>query len=242
MSFAINRRHFLQSLIALGASYALADNASARQVNQVWEAAKADPWHFAVNEWGTITDPHFVESETWADMFWIDTNYMQTPQDVIDEVNACPLLLSHIQDWAQDTLTELYDELDASPGRARRKKVQKIIHAIESDYDCGWEDWVTLEGTPALDHFKREIDNWLNQAVDHRQSEWFPKSYGSQAQAKSFFENLDNRTLDALQVFIVEGEHPGSTYYAAELCQGIEEANAQAEALGLPFRFSRVEA
>ena len=43
--------------------------------------------------------------------------------------------------------------------------------------------------------------------------------------------------LDLLGIVVVEGEHPGSTYYAAELRQPIEAANAAAEALGLPFRF-----
>ena len=36
---------------------------------------------------------------------------------------------------------------------------------------------------------------------------------------------------------MVEGEHPGSTYYAAELRKPVHEANATAEDLGLPFRF-----
>ncbi len=43
--------------------------------------------------------------------------------------------------------------------------------------------------------------------------------------------------LDALGVLIVEGEHPGSSYYAAELRNDIEEANGVAQSLGLPFRF-----
>ena len=36
---------------------------------------------------------------------------------------------------------------------------------------------------------------------------------------------------------IVEGEHPGSTYYAAELRGDIDVANRAAEAAGLRVRF-----
>lgn len=242
MSFQLNRRSFLQTLIALGASYALPENANAEQVDQVWEAAKADPWHFAVNEWGTITDPDVQEGETWGDIFWINTNFLQSSRDLINEIHACPLLLSHFQMLADDALTDLYDELDVQLNRLRRRKLKKIIHAIESDGDYGWQDWITLEGAPGVDRFKLEIENWLKQKADHSQSEWFPSDYGSQGKAKAFFERLDNPTLDALQVVIVEGEHPGSTYYAAELCQSIDEANAEAEALDLPFRFKEVAA
>jgi hypothetical protein len=60
-------------------------------------------------------------------------------------------------------------------------------------------------------------------------------------------------TLNKLDVWIVEGDYPGSTYYAAELGQNladsvnpayalekkIEEANNVAQKLGLSYRFRR---
>ena len=141
---------------------------------------------------------------------------------------------------AIEELNVLYDELDKSLGILGRKQIQKIIHDLESDPDNGWQNWITLQGKPGLDRFKQEIDSWLIEPVDHMQSEWFPLDYGSQGQAKSFFEVLDRGSLEALQVVIVEGEHPGSSYYAAELRQSVDEANAQAELLGFPFRFKKV--
>jgi len=38
-------------------------------------------------------------------------------------------------------------------------------------------------------------------------------------------------------VEIIEGEHPGSSYYAAELRQDVEYANQLARNIGLEFRF-----
>jgi hypothetical protein len=43
--------------------------------------------------------------------------------------------------------------------------------------------------------------------------------------------------MDALGVQIIEGEHPGSTYHAAELRQDIDYANQVARDIGLECRF-----
>jgi hypothetical protein len=50
---------------------------------------------------------------------------------------------------------------------------------------------------------------------------------------------MDYESLLLLGVEVIEGEHPGSTYYAADLRIGIEEANAAAEAARIPARFIR---
>jgi hypothetical protein len=45
--------------------------------------------------------------------------------------------------------------------------------------------------------------------------------------------------LKALGIVVVEGDRPGSSYYAAELRGSIDDANAAAAKLELPFRFRR---
>lgn len=239
MSFTLNRRSFLLALIALGASYALPANATPEQVDEVWEEAQARLWFFEVNEWGTISDPFCTQDETWGDIFSLSTDYLKTPADVVHEVHRCQPLIHHFQGLANDELDELMDELDSEPppGLLRRRHVQKVIKALQSDPDDGWQDWIELEGRAGVARFREAIDDWLDEPADYLQSEWFPLNHGSQGQAKAFFESLDHETLDALRVVIIEGEHPGSTYYAARLRQGIGDANAVAEDLGLPFRF-----
>ena len=239
MSTRLNRRSFLLSLIALGASYVLPANATPTQVEQVWEEAIARPWHFTVNEWGTITDPDFTENESWGDVFSIVTGHLRTPDDVICTVDECQPLINHFQTLAEQELDTLADELEADPPPRllRQRHIRKIVDAIESDPDYGWQNWIELEGKAGVERFRDEIDNWLDEPADYRQSEWFPLNHGSQGQAKAFFEDLDSETLRALRVVIIEGEHPGSTYYTAELRQSIEDANEAVATLGLPFRF-----
>lgn len=55
--------------------------------------------------------------------------------------------------------------------------------------------------------------------------------------AYRFFSSMDYADLKTLGVKLIEGEHPGSTYFAAELGIPIEEANARAEAAGIDIRF-----
>jgi len=43
--------------------------------------------------------------------------------------------------------------------------------------------------------------------------------------------------LEELGIVIVEGCHPGSTYYAAELRNDVDNANITARKLGLKYRF-----
>ena len=52
-----------------------------------------------------------------------------------------------------------------------------------------------------------------------------------------FFESEDSDILDALQIEIIEGDCPGSSYFAAELGLDIETANKVARRLKLNYRF-----
>lgn len=239
MSYQLNRREFLLSLIAIGASFVLPANATPTQVDEVWQKAIDQPWYFTVNDWGTITDPNFVENEQWADIFHFETSCLRKPDDIIDTVNGCQPLINHFQSLATCEAEVLKEELDFDPPPRllRQRHIRTCIQAIETDPDEGWQDWVSLEGNAGLQRFKDEIDNWLIEPADYSQSEWFPINHGSQGQAKAFFEVMEHDIREALCVVIVEGDHPGSSYYAAELRQDIEDANSAAEELGLPFRF-----
>jgi len=85
-------------------------------------------------------------------------------------------------------------------------------------------------------------ETWLQKELNWRDGDYFPSQYSSVAVAKEYFEALDYETLNALGVDIIEGEHPGSTYYAAELRQDIDHANQVARDMGLDFRFRSLTA
>lgn len=244
MTLDINRRTFLQALIAAGASYTLPAKATKAQVDKVWAVAQASPWFFDVNDHGTLVDADIPEPQVWADVFDITTTETNSIKNLIREIHACPPLSSYMDqalDKKIESLEEDFDDEDPEPSK-KQKAFQKKIAALKEfrdEYEEPWIDWIELEGKSGIAKFNELIDDWLSEPIDWMQSEWFPVRSGPQGVALGFFQDQPCDLLDALGVVIVEGEHPGSTYYAAELRQGIDVANRKAEALGLPFRFRK---
>jgi hypothetical protein len=115
------------------------------------------------------------------------------------------------------------------------------LKSVLEDEDFGWKEWIRLEGESRLGWFITYIDQtWLQEELNWHDVDYFPNHYSGVAVAKQFFEELDGDTLDALGVDIIEGEHPGSTYYAAELRQDIDHANQVARDMSWDCRFSKV--
>jgi len=136
--------------------------------------------------------------------------------------------LGDVQDLLED------DDLDG----AERVRLVKLVAALE-DKGEGWADWIRLEGVAGLPNFMDEAQTWLASDIEWGDYEWFPKYTGAQGHAMEFFESLPFETLKAIGVVIVEVDHPGSTYYAAELSTSIELANVRVAELELPFRFKK---
>jgi hypothetical protein len=210
----VNRRQFLQALAALGASISIPvalESANAAQVDEAWARALADPWFFEVNEYGTISDPSVPEPKTRADVFDISEGRPRDPEHLIDEVESVGPLLSAFQSRFEE------DECD--------------------DTDEAWKEMVRRDGKAGIDRHWKFIDRWLAEPIDWDEFEWFSSCWSGQGQALAFFHGVDSGAMGDMGVVIVEGEHPGSSYYAAELRNELADANAAAERLGLPFRF-----
>ncbi len=237
---SVNRRQFLGNLIALGASVALPvpiAQATDEQVSEVWTRLQQAPWYFEVSEFGTIVDPSFAEPQVRRDVFRVSTDWIATPQELILEVDGCIPLCVRFQELAVQAVEDIRDRLYNEELDDRTLSRLERLEAVFSDEHDGWRAWVRREGRRDLPKLLKAVEDWLDEPIEWDESDWFPYGWGDQGHALSFFEALDGETLDALGVEIVMGEHPGSTYYAAELPGSIEEANAAAEGLGLPFRF-----
>lgn len=141
------------------------------------------------------------------------------------------------------------------------QSVREVMYFV----DEGWRtkavvaqayfDKEQIEGDP-VDFDEDVLRNWLeanpeNIAFAHeRLREWLAETrldyedYDAaellgndpQSAAMRFWRDGD-LDPDDFGIVVVEGEHPGSSYYAAELRDSIEYANAQAEKLGAAVRF-----
>ena len=112
MTFEINRRAFLQALIAAGASYTLPVKATKAQVDKVWAAAQANPWFFDVNDHGTLVDADIPEPKVWADVFDITTSESNDIESLIREIQSCPPLSSYMDRVLENEIESLEEELD----------------------------------------------------------------------------------------------------------------------------------
>lgn len=237
----ITRRGFLAGLLAVGATIALpvpVAQATPAQVDEAWKKLLKDPWYFEVSEWGTIVEADADEPKYKRDVFDIDFGPNPTPELLVQEVDGCYPLTSHFEQLAIAELEDVQSMLEDSDDltRAERKRLQRLAAVLGEDGE-GWSEWVLMEGQAGLPRFVEEAQEWLSRPFDSNDLEWAPRNWGAQGQALAFFESLPRKTLKALGVVIIEGEHPGSSYYAAELRQPIEDANEVAEELELPFRF-----
>lgn len=244
MTLEINRRSFLQALIAAGASFALPAKATKTQIDQVWSEAQANPWFFEVNEHGTLVDADIAEPQVWAEVFDITTSETSSVDSLISEIQACPPLASFMDRALNEEIERLEENFDDEEKElsTEQKALQKKIATLKEyreEYEEPWPDWIELEGKSGIAKFNELIEDWLTDPIDWEQSEWFSVRAGAQGAAFGFFQDQPYELLDKIGVVVVEGEHPGSTYYAAELRQDIEKANATAQELGLPFRFKR---
>lgn len=72
---------------------------------------------------------------------------------------------------------------------------------------------------------KESSINWLREDPDFDEGDDFAMPANAQDAALKHFQNVDFETRKLLHIVIVEGEHPGSSYYAAELRCDLDEAN-----------------
>lgn len=111
------------------------------------------------------------------------------------------------------------------------------------------EEWDTAMATDFIDNLPedkradltRELQRWFEQKPDfeERDSNDIVRPMDGRQLAFRLFWDFDPEILDALEIYVVEGDSPGSTYYAAEMHGDVDEANRIARELEMPWRFRR---
>ncbi len=261
----IDRRKFLAGLAAAGLAPALPDGletAPEADVSQQWLVQNETPIVFEVEDYGAIASPNVKEPKCNRDIFDdVTTSYIKTIEDIIYEIESCYALREHFRWLAyrrQDELGSELDELDhqlqslEAEGNERpvedmlalserRDRVQLQLEQFDNfNEDDNWKALITGEGEANVQTFVKEIEKWLaeepdwNLLQDLNDDWWSPRG-----DAKKFFADLPNDIRRALGVIIVEGDRPGSTYFAAELEKPIEETNRLAEVMNIPIRFRK---
>lgn len=221
----MNRREFLKSLLAFGVSVAFPfdlatatpfniDTATDAEVDAILDSGDYD---FEVNDYGSISFANFVEPTTREDAYGVSVAELQN-------------------------INDLRDFADSSTLRQRLQSVYELEFGYEpEDRDFGWITWLKESPNEARGPIYAEVERYLAEEVDCDDAEHLPNSANAQGLAYRFFQDEDWELLDKLGIVIVEGDSPGSSYYAAELRIPVAEANQIAKDLGVPYLF-KVEA
>lgn len=175
-----------------------------------------------------------------ADVFGdVDPSDLDTISDVVDLAQGTSPVLNLLANVVEQGLEALEAALEAGrQTKASRATLKALIADIEADPGEALHDWLLWTGKSGLKDCRSALASWLAEAPDFNQIEYFQNtSWSGQAAAMAWFENLPKAQRDVLGVSVVEGDCPGSSYFAAELHGAVEDANAAAARLGLACRF-----
>jgi hypothetical protein len=210
----MNRRNFLKSLAALGASLSLPLDALATApkavVDQAWASALDNPLVFNVARWGAISLGSDDEFPTTRRALF-DFDPVIGREDLANLAGEWSTFTSELEEaWQEHDADGHYDDWESWLADAPEDVVEEVVALANA--------W--LEGWPSETDY--EIANL--------------RGYTDQGAALTYFRD-DFEYNDLFNIVIVEGDHPGSSYYAAELLMDVADANALAREEGLPIRF-----
>jgi hypothetical protein len=245
----MNRRDFLKSLLALGAGFtlpaigsaqplaatpALLDALDAPAVDAIWERGV---YLFEVSDYGSISFAGFAEPQTRAEAYSMDIRDLDDI-DTLQRFAEQSRLSNRLRDSYSIYRDDLIHQMDEAPSPAMRRRIKKRLAKLPDDPDSGWMTWLEVEPRQARAEFADAIAEFLDAPPDWgNEYEFLPDYANAQGAAYRYFDGQDQALLEALGVVIVEGDCPGSSYFAAELRVSVEEANCAAQAADIPIRF-----
>lgn len=194
---------------------------------------------FEVDEYDTIRQHGVPDPETNADIYPdVDPDDIRSGRDASELADRHPGFGGLVMRLIEDECDQVEASLQALPEDSpRRRKLTVLVELLtEQMDDCA--SWLEALPPERLQPVLDLVTRWLAEDIDWTSCE-IPMDAGAQGEALSWFESMTSDVLEDLGVVIVNGEHPGSTYYAAELKGDVETANRKAEALGLDIRFVR---
>ena len=219
----MDRRGFLQTLssfgIALGIPGPAIATAPESDIRKAWNEALANPVKFDV-EWNTLSIHGFREPETRRDC----VNF-----EIPNKASAADLISIAKDNWrVKNIISGTYydsESLDGDPEDVKEKDWIKWLKrrprnvSIVVDKLNSWLD-------------ERGFDEWDCEEADKN-------GKTAQSGARRFWINKDE-LMEKFSIGIVDGDRPGSSYYAAELYIDVDSANEIARRNRIPIYFQEM--
>jgi len=207
----------------------------------------ADCTEFEVDSSGTLAMADFWEPKIRSEFYESAyDSWSESPAHLADAMDDCEPLawaVHSIYTEVRDEIQSALDEISETSGvyKKRTAALKARLKAMPEEPENGVEDWLlALTAGEFEERIVPEIEKWFASPPNWNwEDDHLPRNGTAQGAALEFFQNMDGDALDALGVTIVEGEHPGSTYYAAELTCDVSAANKAAAAAAIPVRFKK---
>jgi len=177
-------------------------------------------------------------SESNAEEFGLKNDDFSTPESILAASNSCKPLHDILECAYLDHRETLQNEADSlkdsqePANRAKHIELNAQLKNLPSHCDKGLAQWITQLDENQFDQLQDESINWSQRQPGSDEED-------GQEAALNYFRDLDSDICELLGVSIIEGDHPGSSYFAAELDNSVEEANKIAIEHGIQIRFCR---
>lgn len=200
---------------------------------------------FEVHDGGTLIVANFAELTTRAEFYEdVADRWTDSPQDLLDAMSDCQPLAWELQSIYSEARDEIESALHdaktkASSNKPRIAALKKRLANLPEEPEEGVAEWLlSLTSYEFESRVIPAIEKWFDGEPNWSyEDDYLPRGMTAQGAALDYFRNVDGSTLEQLGVVIVEGDRPGSTYYAAELEGDIAHANAVAVKHNLDIRF-----
>lgn len=204
-----------------------------------------DVTEFEVDSGGTLSMLGHYQPETRAEFYEEVADYWSgSPQELADAMDECQPLAwavhSIYSDFRDELSSDLQEAQKAGAGhKKRRAALQARLSTMPEEPEDGVEAWLLPMTSREFEEWvSPEIEKWFESPPDWAfEDDYLPESGTAQGAALAFFRAMEGDSLDLLGVQIVEGDRPGSSYFAAELVQEINITNSVAIEHHIPVRF-----
>ena len=224
----MNRRTFLKTLVALGASLPLPLDllaTSDRELDAAWQQARGVWDLFEVGPFGVLSFANY-ENLSRRDAYYLPW----AEQLGVEDIERCQPL--------QWKVCQIYlEELEV---RELDEREEPIIYpsSLEQTAKTEWPDWFQGLQGKRRDEVHAELDEWLADEPDWScEDDYLPHWATGQGAAFQYFEADELGVQEALNIRLIDGDYPGHNYIGAHLEMPIVEANGIAERNGWPIRF-----
>jgi hypothetical protein len=230
MGIQLSRRSFLKGLSTVTFLTFQRINVSST-IEALGEILDKEPLVFNVHH-KQLEIANYFNTPNRYDAYGVNQSDIKTKDDLIDYCDANSFLLRQVYEYSQQAFEEKMME-DQSI-----ESLEVLMKKLDSD------EFIELLKN-VQEWFEEEP--WDDDELSPYNSEIISPLNGYDAAFKLFLEGDDsydiepNEIADALKISVIEGEHPGSTYYAAELTMSIDEANQLAKDNNYPIRFVEVD-